>query len=108
MQRQAGKFRSCSGAVQRAGFKRRRCQGHESEQGMNELANSKWIHDWNLASTPAIPPGTRVLLTDETLRDGLQNPSVHDPSIEGKIEILHLMESLGIDSPNIGPPGAGR
>src|ERR1700732_4987623 len=65
------------------------------------------IYDWNLASPPAIPPGTRVLLNDETLRDGLQNPSVHDPSIEEKIEILHLMESLGIDSVNIGLPGAG-
>src|SRR5947209_17654701 len=49
----------------------------------------------------------RVLLDDETLRDGLQNPSVFDPSIEEKIEILHLMESLGIDSVNIGLPGAG-
>jgi 2-isopropylmalate synthase len=48
-----------------------------------------------------------VLLNDETLRDGLQNPSVYDPSIEEKIEILHLMESLGIDSLNIGLPGAG-
>src|SRR6266481_5433064 len=65
------------------------------------------IHDWNQASTPLILPGTRVLLNDETLRDGLQNPSVHDPSIEEKIEILHLMESLGIDSLNIGLPGAG-
>src|ERR1700687_2893338 len=65
------------------------------------------IYDWNLASPPAIPPGTRVLLNDETLRDGLQNPSVFDPSIEEKIEILHLMESLGIDAVNIGLPGAG-
>jgi 2-isopropylmalate synthase len=65
------------------------------------------IHDWNQASTPLIPPGTRVVLNDETLRDGLQNPSVYDPSIEEKIEILHLMESLGIDSLNIGLPGAG-
>src|SRR5256714_8920745 len=69
--------------------------------------NNEWIHDWNLASAPAIPPGTRVLLNDATLRDGLQNPSVYDPSIEEKIEILHLMESLGIDSVNIGLPGAG-
>ncbi|MCU1241060.1 MAG: 2-isopropylmalate synthase [Candidatus Acidoferrum typicum] len=69
--------------------------------------NNEWIHDWNQASTPLIPPGTRVLLNDETLRDGLQNPSVHDPTIEEKIEILHLMESLGIDSLNIGLPGAG-
>src|SRR5258706_12685028 len=65
------------------------------------------IHDWNQASTPLIPPGTRVLLDDETLRGGLQNPSVFDPSIKGKIEILHLMESLRIDSVNIGLPGAG-
>src|ERR1700724_3896814 len=65
------------------------------------------IYDWNLASPLAIPPGTRVLLNDETLRDGLQNPSVFDPPIEEKIEILHLMESLGIDSVNIGLPAAG-
>ena len=74
---------------------------------MTGPTQSEWIYDWNLASTPAIPPGTRVLLNDETLRDGLQNPSVYDPSIEEKIEILHLMESLGIDSLNIGLPGAG-
>jgi isopropylmalate/homocitrate/citramalate synthase len=74
---------------------------------MAEVTNNNWIHDWNMVSTPLIPPGTRVLLNDETLRDGLQNPSVHDPSIEEKIEILHLMESLGIDSLDIGLPGAG-
>src|SRR5215475_2758208 len=55
----------------------------------------------------AIPPGRHVLLNDETLRDGLQNPSIQDPTIEEKIEILHLMESLQIDAVNIGLPGAG-
>lgn len=65
------------------------------------------IHDWNAEGPLAISPGTRVLLNDETLRDGLQNPSIQDPTIEEKIEILHLMESLGIDSVNIGLPGAG-
>ncbi len=65
------------------------------------------IYDWNTVHGPEIPPGRRVLLDDETLRDGLQNPSVHDPSIEEKIEILHLMEALGIDAVNIGLPGAG-
>ena len=68
---------------------------------------NEWIYDWNTATPPQIPPGTRVMLDDETLRDGLQNPSVFDPSIEEKIEILHLMETLGIDSVNIGLPGAG-
>ena len=71
------------------------------------MAQSEWIYDWNLASPPLIPPGTRILLNDETLRDGLQNPSVYDPGIDEKIRILHLMESLGIDSVNIGLPGAG-
>src|SRR5271163_4411687 len=74
---------------------------------MIEPMQNEWIYDWNLAAAPLIAPGTRVLLNDETLRDGLQNPSVHDPSIEEKIEILHLMEALGIDSLNIGLPGAG-
>jgi 2-isopropylmalate synthase len=65
------------------------------------------IHDWNILGGPEIPPGRRLLLNDETLRDGLQNPSVRDPSIGEKIEILHLMESLGIEAVNIGLPGAG-
>ncbi|MFZ0636482.1 MAG: LeuA family protein [Candidatus Acidiferrales bacterium] len=65
------------------------------------------IYDWNTASGTEIPPGRRVMLNDETLRDGLQNPSVRDPTIGEKIEILHLMEALGIDTVNIGLPGAG-
>ena len=66
------------------------------------------IYDWNTATGAEIPPGRRIALNDETLRDGLQNPSVHDPSIEQKIEILHLMEALSIDTVNIGLPGAGH
>jgi 2-isopropylmalate synthase len=65
------------------------------------------IHDWNIFAGPEIPAHRRIALNDETLRDGLQNPSVRDPSIAEKIEILHLMESLGIDTVNIGLPGAG-
>ncbi len=49
-----------------------------------------------------------MLLNDESLRDGLQSPSVRDPSIGEKIEILHLMEALGIDSLDLGLPGAGQ
>jgi len=52
-------------------------------------------------------PTGPVLLNDETLRDGLQSPSVRDPSISEKIEILHLMEALGINSLDMGLPGAG-
>jgi len=71
------------------------------------VSHNELIYDWNLAGDVPIAPGTEVLVNDETLRDGLQNPSVHDPTIEEKIEILHLMEALGIDSVNIGLPGAG-
>lgn len=71
------------------------------------MKQNEWIHDWNSVGPMSIAPGTRVLLNDETLRDGLQNPSIQDPTIEEKIEILHLMESLQIDSVNIGLPGAG-
>ena len=69
--------------------------------------NHDLIYDWNTVAGFQIPRGRRVMLDDETLRDGLQNPSVHDPTIGEKIEILHLMEALGIDSVNIGLPGAG-
>jgi 2-isopropylmalate synthase len=65
------------------------------------------IHDWNIETGPEIPAGRRLMLNDETLRDGLQNPSVRDPSIAEKIEVLHLMEALGIETVNIGLPGAG-
>src|SRR5262249_43128238 len=71
------------------------------------LPDSAVIPEWDSDGSMAIPGGRRLQLDDETLRDGLQNPSVQDPTIEEKIKILHLMEALGIDSVNIGLPGAG-
>ena len=68
---------------------------------------SELIYDWNRLDSPSLRPVGPVLLNDETLRDGLQSPSVRDPSIEQKIEILHLMEALGINSLDLGLPGAG-
>jgi len=65
------------------------------------------IYDWNQNHPPGLKPPGPVLINDETLRDGLQSPSVRDPSIAEKIEILHLMEALGIDSLDLGLPGAG-
>jgi len=65
------------------------------------------IYDWNTAGGFVFPAAGRVTLDDETLRDGLQNPSVRNPSIDEKIEILHLMEALGIEMANIGLPAAG-
>jgi 2-isopropylmalate synthase len=65
------------------------------------------IYDWNKNLPPGLKPPGPVLINDETLRDGLQSPSVRDPSIAEKIEILHLMEALGIHSLDLGLPGAG-
>jgi len=63
------------------------------------------IYDWN--DHPDAPRPSEVLLNDETLRDGLQSPSVKSPTIEQKLRILHLMERLGMDTADIGLPGAG-
>jgi 2-isopropylmalate synthase len=65
------------------------------------------IYDWNKNHPPGLKPPGPVLINDETLRDGLQSPSVRDPSIAEKIEILHLMEALGIHSLALGLPAAG-
>jgi isopropylmalate/homocitrate/citramalate synthase len=68
---------------------------------------SELIYDWNQLDTANLRPTGPVLLNDETLRDGLQSPSVRDPSIAEKIQILHFMEALGINSLDMGLPGAG-
>lgn len=68
---------------------------------------SELIYDWNTVFARSMKPAGRALLNDESLRDGLQSPSVRDPSIEEKIEILHLMEQVGINMLDIGLPGAG-
>ena len=69
---------------------------------------SELIYDWNQIRPEAISRSRTVLLNDESLRDGLQSPSVRDPSVEEKIRILHLMEALGINSLDLGLPGAGQ
>lgn len=69
------------------------------------MKHQRLIYDWNQVGAPAPPPV--VMLDDETLRDGLQSPSVRAPSIDQKIRILHLIDSLGIDTADIGLPGAG-
>ncbi len=73
---------------------------HPSEQEL--------IYDWNRAEGPDLAPARgRVELDDETLRDGLQSPSVRTPSLAERLRILHYMVDLGIESVDIGLPGAG-
>lgn len=74
---------------------------------MNHPEMSELIYDWNQGGLIDLKGVVRIELNDETLRDGLQSPSITDPPIEAKIELLHLMEDLGIDSCNIGLPAAG-
>jgi len=68
---------------------------------------SELIYDWNRVLSADLLPAKPVRLNDETLRDGLQSPSVRDPSIRAKVRILELMEALGIDALDLGLPGAG-
>ena len=72
----------------------------------NEPRREDLIYDWNLVDAPP-KPTHRAAFDDESLRDGLQSPSVKTPTIEQKIEILHKVHALGIDSINLGLPGAG-
>ncbi len=74
---------------------------------MTETMTTDLIHDWNLASPGFDWSTCSVELNDETLRDGLQCPSVIDPAIDDKRALLHLMVDLGIASADIGLPGAG-
>ena len=65
------------------------------------------VYDWNTIDPALIHPKRHIGFDDETLRDGLQSPSVSEPPVEQKIELLHLMDALGIDTADIGLPGAG-
>src|SRR5205807_6577196 len=71
------------------------------------MSVAELIYDWNKVDPVLQKPDRHIGFDDETLRDGLQSPSVCEPSVEKKIELLHLMDALGIDTADIGLPGAG-
>ena len=71
------------------------------------MSASELIYDWNTVEPAHPAPRRHIGFDDETLRDGLQSPSVCEPPVEKKIELLHLMNELGIDTADIGLPGAG-
>ena len=74
---------------------------------MEISAENGLIFDWARAGPRTTSWPAHVMLDDETLRDGLQSPSVTDPPAAAKVEILHLMEALGIETADVGLPGAG-
>jgi len=69
---------------------------------------SSLVFDWNEVNRKGRILPRNATFFDETLRDGLQNPSVVDPSIEDKLKILHLMEDLGIHVADVGLPGSSK
>jgi 2-isopropylmalate synthase len=66
------------------------------------------IYDWNEVGRRGRLLSGPVTFFDETLRDGLQNPSVADPNIEAKLKLLHLMDKIGINVADIGLPGSSQ
>lgn len=66
------------------------------------------VFDWNEVNRKGRILPKNATFFDETLRDGLQNPSVKDPGIEHKLKILHLMEDLGIHVADVGLPGSSK
>ncbi len=70
-------------------------------------ADPSLVFDWNRLHDFRFRHVADFELNDETLRDGLQSPSVKDPSLEEKVRLLHLMNDLGIAAADVGLPGAG-
>jgi 2-isopropylmalate synthase len=89
---------------------------HDEEQTMASQASaqpsdSEIIYDWNTRDADGklhapLTPGS-FRLFDETLRDGLQSPSVYDPPIEEKLRFIELLARLGVEHLDVGLPGAG-
>ncbi len=74
---------------------------------MNVQKGTELIHDWNIKGEKPTYP-SQVLVTDETLRDGLQSPSITHPNIQDKVFLLYLMRDLGIDAADLGLCCAGE
>lgn len=77
------------------------------EKDVSTPSEKELIFDWAEAGPHKVEKVGSVMVDDETLRDGLQCPSVYDPPVERKVEILHLMNTLGIETADVGLPGAG-
>ena len=74
---------------------------------MTDSSGKELIYDWNVQGEASRYP-KRVMVTDETLRDGLQSPSITHPSIQDKVYLLYLMRCLEIDAADLGLCGAGE
>jgi 2-isopropylmalate synthase len=75
---------------------------------MTAIERDDLIYDWNQVKDGAQRGAAEPMFVDETLRDGLQSPSVRDPDLDEKLRLVRLMDQLGIDSADVGLPGAGE
>ena len=74
---------------------------------MNTIDRDALIYDWNTTGEAPKKPAGAIQFDDETLRDGLKSPSARDPELGDKIALVRLMDQLGIQTANVGLPGAG-
>ena len=73
-----------------------------------EMKESDIIYDWNSVEKVApLTPGRKLTFFCETLRDGIQSPSVVDPRIDDKIKLVQIASDIGIHHIDVGLPGAG-
>ncbi|MDC0708209.1 2-isopropylmalate synthase [Stigmatella sp. ncwal1] len=77
----------------------------ETREGAARVPPESLIYDWNQVEAPPRPPQPFGLI-DETLRDGIQSPSATNPSLEDKLELIELMQAIGVDAVNLGMPCA--
>ena len=74
---------------------------------MSVPSEDRLIYDWSVHGDGQVARPAAAMLDDETLRDGLQSPSVIDPPLDVKVRLLHLMNRLGIETADVGLPGSG-
>src|SRR3989449_10149470 len=105
----AARTRSCPSSLAISSFivTRRSLDPRPTASDTSPMDERELIYDWNRTGSAIDWSGVAVDLNDETLRDGLQSPSVRDPSLEVKRRLLHLMADLGIAAADLGLPGAG-
>jgi 2-isopropylmalate synthase len=68
---------------------------------------SDLIFDWNERRLVSMLGKSPITVVDETLRDGVQSPTVNDPELDQKMELVRMMDRMGIGVVDVGLPGAG-
>src|SRR5690348_11931010 len=74
---------------------------------LSGVTSEELVYDWNTIKPSFSAPNRYIGINEESMRDGLQSPSVCEPEVEQNLELVHLMEALGMDSADIGLHGAG-